>query len=139
MKNLKLTISTLALTLAVNLSMAQGSIEQRATAQTEKLTTELQLSADQKSKVHDIHVGIMSKNDAIRNDSNMPEATKKESINGNNEAYHSYMKEILTPQQYIKFQELEAGKKVSNTQPVKMNTGNTPAKDQQPKKIEKAK
>lgn len=137
MKNLKLTIGALALMMTVNFSMAQSnaSIEEKANAQTEKMDIQLELSSDQKIRVHDLTLGILSKNDAVLNDQNMPEATKNESIAGNNEAYNEMMKEILTPEQYTKFIELRS-KKVRTAQKMDMKT--IELNIQEPKKVEPA-
>jgi protein CpxP len=113
MKSLKITFGALTLTLFANVSIAQEqngdkkTPEQRATAQTEKMSEKLLLSPEQKTQVYDINLAIDQKNEAVRADKNMSEETRKASIQGNNEARKDMIKAILNPEQLKKFEELE--------------------------------
>lgn len=113
MKSLKITFAALTLTLFANVSIAQDqngekkTPEERATAQTEKLSEKLLLSPDQKIQAYDINLAIDQKNEAVRADKNMSEETRKASIQGNNDARKEMIKAILNPEQLKKFEELE--------------------------------
>jgi hypothetical protein len=113
MKSLKITFAALTLTLFANVSIAQDqngekkTPEERATAQTEKLSEKLLLSPDQKIQAYDINLAIDQKNEAVRADKNMSEETRKASIQGNNDARKEMIKAILNPEQLKKFEDLE--------------------------------
>lgn len=120
MKSLKITFAALTLTLFANLSIAQDqngekkTPEQRATAQTEKMSEKLLLSPEQKVQVYDINLAIDKKNEAVRNDKNMSEETRKASIQGNNDARIDMIKAILNPEQLKKFEEIEMKRDARN-------------------------
>jgi hypothetical protein len=113
MKSLKITFAALTLTLFANVSIAQDqngqkkTPEERATAQTEKMSEKLLLSPEQKTQVYDINLAIDQKNEAVRTDKNMSEQTRKASIQGNNNARKDMIKAILDPEQLKKFEEME--------------------------------
>jgi protein CpxP len=113
MKSLKITFAALTLTLFANVSIAQDqngdkkTPEERATAQTEKMSEKLLLSPEQKTQVYDINLAIDQKNEAVRADKNMSEETRKASIQGNNDARKDMIKAILNPEQLKKFEEIE--------------------------------
>lgn len=86
--------------------------EQRAKAQTEKMTTELTLSTSQVTSVYEVNYGIILKNEAMRN-ATYTEDVKKQAIQQNNEARKSMLKSILTVDQYRLFeQKLEEKKQI---------------------------
>lgn len=86
--------------------------EQRAKAQTEKMTTELNLSTSQVASVYEVNYGIILKNEAMRN-ATYTEDVKKQAIQQNNEARKSMLKSILTVDQYRLFeQKLEEKKQI---------------------------
>jgi len=86
--------------------------EQRAKAQTEKMTTELNLSTSQVASVYEVNYGIILKNEAMRN-ATYTEDVKKQAIQQNNEARKSMLKSILTFDQYRLFeQKLEEKKQI---------------------------
>ncbi|MEN9302641.1 MAG: hypothetical protein RL264_1070 [Bacteroidota bacterium] len=100
MKSLKILLASLLLSTA---AMAQvKTAEERATLQTEKMTQELSLTAEQKEKVYTINVGINKKMDGVRA-SNMTEQEKNKAMNMNNEARDMMMKDVLTAEQYEKY------------------------------------
>jgi protein CpxP len=113
MKSLKITFATLTLTLFANVSIAQDqnvekkTPEERATAQTEKMSEKLLLSPEQKVQVYDINLAIGQKNEAVRKDKSMSEETRKASIQGNNDARKEMIKAILNAEQLNKFEEME--------------------------------
>lgn len=109
MKNVKITLGVILLTMSVNFSMAQ-SVSEKATAQTEKMELELGLASDQKARISDLNFGILSKNDAIINDPNMSEEVKKQSIQGNNDSRLEILKGILTQEQFDIYKKSEAKK-----------------------------
>ncbi len=96
MKAIKILIASLLLSTAV---MAQKTVEERATAQTEKLATELSLTADQKEKIQQINLGIVQKNEGVRT-SNMTEEEKKKAIKMNEEARDEMFKGVMTVDQF---------------------------------------
>lgn len=116
MRSLKITFAAFTLTLFANVSIAQDqngdkkTPEERATAQTEKMSEKLLLSPEQKIQVYDINLAIDQKNEAIRSDKNMSEETKKASLKGNNDARTDMIKAILNPEQLKKFEEMEANR-----------------------------
>ena len=113
MKSLKITFAALTLTLFANISIAQEqngekkTPEERATAQTEKMSEKLLFSPEQKTLVYEINLAIDQKNEAVRNDKNMSEETRKASIQGNNDARKDMIKAILNPEQLKKSEEME--------------------------------
>jgi hypothetical protein len=96
MKAIKILIASLLLSTAV---MAQKTVEERATAQTEKLATELSLTADQKEKVKQINLGIIQKNEGVRT-STMTQEEKKKAIKMNEEARDEMFKGVMTVDQF---------------------------------------
>ena len=99
MKNIFL-IALLFITLG---SFAQTTPEERATSQTNRMKTELNLTDDQYSKVYDINLGIIMKNDGIKN-STFSEEVKKEVLQINQQARKSMLKDVLTAAQYEKLE-----------------------------------
>jgi hypothetical protein len=116
MRSLKITFAAFTLTFFANVSIAQDqngdqkTPEERATAQTEKMSEKLLLSPEQKVQVYNINIAIDQKNEAIRSDKNMSEETKKASLKGNNDARKDMIKAILNPEQLKKFEEMEANR-----------------------------
>jgi len=99
MKNLVL-ITLLFISLG---SFAQTTAEERATNQTNRMKTELNLSDDQYTKVYDINLGIIMKNDGIKA-STFSEEVKKEVLQSNQQARKSMLKDVLTAAQYEKLE-----------------------------------
>ena len=99
MKNLFL-IALLFISLG---SFAQATPEERATNQTNRMKTELNLTDDQYTKVYDINVGVSMKNDGI-NASTFSEEVKKEVLQSNQQARKSMLKDVLTAAQYEKLE-----------------------------------
>jgi hypothetical protein len=100
MKYIKILIASLLLSTSL---MAQKSPEERATMQTEKMATELSLTPDQKEKIQQINLGIVQKNEGVRN-SEMSEEEKKKALKMNNDARESMFKEVLTSEQFTIYQ-----------------------------------
>lgn len=84
-------------------SFAQTTPEERATIQTNRMKTELNLTDDQYSKVYEINLGIILKNDGIKN-STFSEEVKKEVLQSNQQARKSMLKDVLTAAQYEKLE-----------------------------------
>lgn len=82
--------------------MAQNekTAEERAKLQTEKMTTELSLTNDQKSKVYEINLGINQKNDGLKS-SGLNDEEKKKALQHNNEARKEMIKAVLSPEQQV--------------------------------------
>ncbi|MEN9743242.1 MAG: hypothetical protein RLZZ65_1047 [Bacteroidota bacterium] len=84
---------------AKNNSKEHQTPEQRAQFQTEKMASELQLTAAQKEQVYTINLGIAQKNEGILT-SNFTEEQKKEIIRSNQEARIEMLKNVLTAAQF---------------------------------------
>jgi protein CpxP len=105
-----------------SLVFGQKTAEEKATAQTTKMKTELGLSDDQTAKVKEINLGIIQKNEGIMNNSTFSETQKKEIIKSNNEARMSMLKNVLTSEQYTKLElTIEKRKNKKLKKKVKMN------------------
>jgi hypothetical protein len=90
---------------------AQTTLEERATNQTNRMKTELNLSDDQYTKVYDINLGIIMKNDGIKT-STFSEEVKNEVLQSNQQARKAMLKDVLTAAQYEKLEtEVKAIKK----------------------------
>ena len=93
------------------MSFAQTTAEERATNQTNRMKTELNLTDDQYTKVYDINLGIIMKNDGIKT-STFSEEVKNEVLKSNQQARKAMLKDVLTAAQYEKLeQEKEIKKK----------------------------
>lgn len=119
MKQVKLILATAIFMFTANTLSAQSSIEQNATTQTEQMTTQLSLTPEQKTKIHEINLGIMKKNEAIQNDANASAELKTETVKQNNIARNNMILEILNTEQKAKFNELNAN---SSNQRKSLNT-----------------
>lgn len=75
--------------------------EERAKFQTEKMASELQLTATQKEQVYTINLGIAQKNEGIRT-STFSEEEKRSIIKSNREAQIEMLKNVLTAAQFEK-------------------------------------
>ena len=90
---------------------AQTTLEERATNQTNRMKTELNLTDDQYTKVYDINLGIIMKNDGIKT-SPFSEEVKNEVLQSNQQARKAMLKDVLTAAQYEKLEtEVKAIKK----------------------------
>jgi periplasmic protein CpxP/Spy len=128
MKSIKILIASLLLSTSL---MAQKSPEERAAMQTEKMTTELSLTPDQKEKILQINLGIVQKNDGVRN-SEMSEEEKKKSLKMNNDARETMFKEVLTPEQFTIYQFRK--EEMKTTQKNIKKEGAVPAQKEAPQK-----
>jgi hypothetical protein len=111
MKKLKSLVLGFVL-LSSTLSFGQKTAEERATNQTMRMKTELSLTDDQASKVKEINLGIMQKNERVTADNTIPETQKNEILKSNNEARMSMLKNVLTSEQYTKLELTIAQKKI---------------------------
>lgn len=78
---------------------AQTTPVEIATAQSTRMKTELNLTDEQYAKVYDINLGILQKNDGIKN-STYSEEVKQEIIRSNEIARRAMFKDVLTAAQY---------------------------------------
>jgi hypothetical protein len=85
--------------LALSISVGAQTAEERATTQTDKMKTELNLTAEQYTKVYDINLGIIIKNDDTKN-STYSDEVKKEIHRSNEHARRAMLKDVLTAAQY---------------------------------------
>ncbi len=90
---------------------AKMTPEQRAAKQTERMATELNLTAEQKEKIQVINEGIATKNETIRANTTMTEEVKRESIKTNNASRREQYSNVLTPEQLVKYDEMQEARK----------------------------
>jgi hypothetical protein len=103
MKALKIFTVGLVM-LSSTLVFGQKTAEEKATAQTSKMKTELGLSDNQATQVKEINLGIIQKNEGVMSNTGFSETQKKEIIKSNNEARMSMLKNVLTSEQYTKLE-----------------------------------
>lgn len=103
MNKLKTGLLTLGLLVGTATFAQQPTPEDKANRQTEKLAQELSLTAEQKTKVSELNIGIARKNDAVMNNTSLTPDQKKEHLQGNNNAHRAQLKMILTEEQYKKY------------------------------------
>ena len=103
MKALKIFTVGLVM-LSSTLVFGQKTAEEKATAQTTKMKTELGLSDNQATQVKEINLGIIQKNEGVMSNTGFSETQKKEVIKSNNEARMSMLKNVLTSEQYTKLE-----------------------------------
>jgi hypothetical protein len=84
--------------------------EERATGLTEKMTTKLTLDAGQKTKIQSVNLGIAQKNEAIRGNTTLSREQKMAQLKENQNARNTQYKEILTSDQYAKYEAWEKEK-----------------------------
>lgn len=106
MKSFKIMLASLLIS-ASAFGQVEKTPEERAAAQTEKMKTELSLTADQVEKVKTINAGIAQKNEGVKA-STMTGEEKKAAHKSNEEARDSMLKEVLTAEQFQKYQTLKA-------------------------------
>ena len=85
--------------------------EERATNSAQKMKTKLGLDDAQTTKIHDINLGIAQKNDAIRDNTSLTREQKMTQLKANQDARNAQYKEILTPDQYAKYEAWEKEKR----------------------------
>ncbi len=108
MRKIKLiaAVAFFSLAFAGNTNAQTEAQVEKATRQTERMSTELSLSEEQKTQVQSVNLGIIMKNDGIRSMEGMSQEEKTSAINSNNEARKEMMRGILTPEQFTKFEEI---------------------------------
>lgn len=85
--------------------------EERASKATEKMTTQLGLDDSQKAKIQEVNLGIAKKNDAIRENTSLTREQKMAQVKQNHDARDAQYKEILSADQYAKYQAWEKEKR----------------------------
>ncbi len=108
MKSIKILLASLLIS-ASAFGQVDKTPEERATAQTEKMKTELALTLEQVEKVKIINLGIIQKNEGVRN-STMTAEEKKSAHKNIEDARDSMMKDALTAEQFQKYETLRAEK-----------------------------
>ncbi len=108
MKSIKILLASLLIS-ASAFGQVDKTPEERATAQTEKMKTELALTPEQVEKVKIINLGIIQKNEGVRN-STMTSEEKKTAHKNIEDARDSMMKEALTDEQFQKYQTFKTEK-----------------------------
>lgn len=106
-------------TIALAMTLLAGSVafgqqqkpkatpEDKATRLTERMKKELLLTEDQATKVADINLGIARKNEGVRNNSSYTPEQKKQIHESNEAARKAMLKEVLTPEQFKRYEEKE--------------------------------
>jgi uncharacterized protein YggL (DUF469 family) len=82
--------------------------EQMATRRTEFLDKKLTLSEIQKNKIYEINLNVNNKNKAVRDNAELSQQFKKDALKGNNESREYLIRETLTDEQKVKFDEMKA-------------------------------
>lgn len=85
--------------------------EERATNSAQKMKTKLGLDDAQTAKIHDINLGIAQKNDAIRDNTSLTREQKMTQLKENQNARNAQYKEVLTADQYAKYEVWEKEKR----------------------------
>jgi hypothetical protein len=94
------------------LVFGQKTAEEKASAQTTKMKTELNLTDEQVPKVKEINLGIIQKNESIMSNATMSDSEKRGIVQSNNEARKAMLKNVLTSEQYTKLELIIAEKKI---------------------------
>jgi Spy/CpxP family protein refolding chaperone len=81
--------------------------EERATASAQKMTTKLGLDETQKTKIHDINLGIAQKNDAIRDNTSLTREQRMAQLEETRTSRNAQYREVLTSEQYAKYEAWE--------------------------------
>ena len=88
---------------------AQGSPDEMAKRQAERLSKELGLTADQTTKVQAIMLARTQEMQAMRGQAGTGDRNQiREQMQANRAKYEAQFKEVLTPDQYTKFTALQA-------------------------------
>jgi Spy/CpxP family protein refolding chaperone len=87
---------------------AKKTPQQRADQHTERMTKTLGLTDEQRAKVAELNLGVAQKNEVVRNDANMTKEQKQAALKGNHQGRKDQLKNILTAEQFQKFEEHEA-------------------------------
>jgi Spy/CpxP family protein refolding chaperone len=85
--------------------------EERATNSAQKMKKKLGLDDAQTAKIHDINLGIAQKNDAIRDNTSLTREQKMAQLKENQNARNVQYKEVLTADQYAKYEAWEKEKR----------------------------
>lgn len=88
----------------------QASPDERATRQSEQLTKQLGLSADQSSRIKQIMLTREQERQALRGQARPTGATREQmgaQMKANRDKYEAQFKEVLTADQYAKFTQLQ--------------------------------
>jgi hypothetical protein len=110
MKMLNVLFVGVSLIIGTTSASAQETVQERADKHTKQMTKTLALSSDQVAKVAELNLGVAYKNEVIRNDANLTPDRKKEYVKGNIDGRKTQLQMILTPEQYLKFEEQEANR-----------------------------
>ncbi|MES2799463.1 MAG: hypothetical protein V4638_05570 [Bacteroidota bacterium] len=111
MKNIKLILAAFLMTTTFAVSAQEQTVQQKATIQTEQMAVQLSLSEQQKTQIHEINLGVMQKNDAVKQDASMTPEVKVESLKQNDQARIDLINLVLTDEQKAKFAESNAKSK----------------------------
>ncbi len=84
---------------------------ERAERLTERLTTVLELTAEQAAEVKTLHLSFAERATALREEQQEEREAARESMQALNEERHAEMKSILTEEQFEKLEALEAQRK----------------------------
>jgi hypothetical protein len=115
-QNTMMKIAVMAIALLMG-SLAFGqegkklSPDEKAFHLSSKMTKELKLDGDQATKISEINLGIANKNESVRNATNMSAEQKVEVLKSNDDARLYMYKNVLTAEQFAKFEELEKAAK----------------------------
>lgn len=100
------TLLTASLTFAQQTQQREPKTpEERAKKQSERLTTQLGLSDDQKSKIYEINLKEINDSEAVRKDATLSEDAKKEKLKAIHESRKTSYSQVLTDEQQKKLAE----------------------------------
>lgn len=101
-------VSMLSITTVSAQDKEKKTPQERATMLTERMDKALVLTADQKSKISELNLGVALKNERIRKDASLTKDKKKEALEANKATRDYNLKMILTPEQFAKVEKMQA-------------------------------
>jgi hypothetical protein len=109
MRKIKLiaAITFFSLSFAGSTNAQTAEQTEKATKQTERMTTDLSLTGEQVTQAQQINLGIIMKNDAIRSSESMTQEEKNNAIASNNDARKEMFRGILSEEQFKKYEEMQ--------------------------------
>jgi hypothetical protein len=109
MRKIKLiaAITFFSLSFAGSTNAQTAEQTEKATKQTERMTSDLSLTSEQVTQAQQINLGIIMKNDAIRSSESMTQEEKNNAIASNNDARKEMFRGILSEEQFKKYEEMQ--------------------------------
>ncbi len=89
-------------------TIIKATPEQRAEQHALKMQEKLGLTDEQKTKVYNLHVNTLQRNEKVRQDASLTQEQKKAAIDRAKFGEKAELKGVLTAEQYTKMEEMEA-------------------------------